>query len=314
MPSGGYDADGCHGLAVGSPGLVKRAVTRAFGFVASALLCGALLSWSVARIQGRMQHAFRGRSASSAWSLWHITGRSRSDAPASQWGGWFWETRGGHGSGTRSIRREALSVASRSAVPIEMPPYWSGARDDVMIRPGTEGSLVEYYEAGFGWPCVCLVSEDIRSVRVDDAGSRLLEDSVEVLHGVEWQRTQGDFITNWGWASWPWITLTSSPPLAKPISRTEVVDGVSHSVISSNSQFLPSRIVWSGMFANSSVYGLGLLATYRLVHAGLCGARAGFRYVLRNSSSARARRGSCRACGHPLAGLACCPECGAVVK
>ena len=30
--------------------------------------------------------------------------------------------------------------------------------------------------------------------------------------------------------------------------------------------------------------------------------------------AARARRGECRACGHPLAGLACCPECGAVVK
>jgi len=30
--------------------------------------------------------------------------------------------------------------------------------------------------------------------------------------------------------------------------------------------------------------------------------------------AARARRGECRACGHPLAGIACCPECGAVVK
>jgi hypothetical protein len=28
----------------------------------------------------------------------------------------------------------------------------------------------------------------------------------------------------------------------------------------------------------------------------------------------RARRGDCRGCGHPLAGLPCCPECGAVVK
>jgi hypothetical protein len=62
----------------------------------------------------------------------------------------------------------------------------------------------------------------------------------------------------------------------------------------------PVKPIWTGLLLNICFY------------AGLAFAvSAGFRRV---RAAARARRGACRACGHPLAGLARCPECGTVVK
>jgi rubrerythrin len=46
----------------------------------------------------------------------------------------------------------------------------------------------------------------------------------------------------------------------------------------------------------------------------IAAAIVGLRISARETRSLiRARRGECRACGHPLAGLPRCPECGAEV-
>jgi len=61
----------------------------------------------------------------------------------------------------------------------------------------------------------------------------------------------------------------------------------------------PVKPIWSGLVLNICFY------------AGVAFAvSAGFR---RARAAVRARRGECRSCGHPLAGLPRCPECGAEV-
>jgi hypothetical protein len=61
--------------------------------------------------------------------------------------------------------------------------------------------------------------------------------------------------------------------------------------------------LWTGAVLNAVIYALVLWWMWRALCA-LCALPR----VL------RVRRGECRACGHPLAGLARCPECGTVVK
>ena len=78
--------------------------------------------------------------------------------------------------------------------------------------------------------------------------------------------------------------------------------------------FLPSRLVWRGLVLNSIIHCMFLLGGLWAVGWGSKRVRAGLGAALRHTAAARARRGACRACGHPLAGLACCPECGAVAK
>ena len=63
------------------------------------------------------------------------------------------------------------------------------------------------------------------------------------------------------------------------------------------------RPLWIGVVLNSVIYALALCCVSRALGA--------LRSVPR---MLRARRGECRACGHAHAGLARCPECGAVVK
>jgi hypothetical protein len=54
-------------------------------------------------------------------------------------------------------------------------------------------------------------------------------------------------------------------------------------------RLFPTKPIWAGFILNTLFYsGLFLIVLTRMQR--------------------------CRACGHPLAGLACCPECGAVVK
>jgi hypothetical protein len=61
--------------------------------------------------------------------------------------------------------------------------------------------------------------------------------------------------------------------------------------------------LWTGAVLNSAIYALALWCVWRALGA-----------VLAVPRVLRARRGACRACGHPLAGLARCPECGADVR
>lgn len=61
-------------------------------------------------------------------------------------------------------------------------------------------------------------------------------------------------------------------------------------------QVFPVKPIWAGFLLNTCFYS----GTAFVLSLGFRRARA----------AVRARRGQCRACGHPLAGLPSCPECG----
>ena len=61
-------------------------------------------------------------------------------------------------------------------------------------------------------------------------------------------------------------------------------------------QLFPVKPIWAGFLLNTCFYS----GTAFVLSLGFRRARA----------AVRTRRGACRSCGHPLAGLARCPECG----
>ncbi len=169
-----------------------------------------------------------------------------------------------------------------------------------------------HYEAGFGWPLICLVSEDVEVSDGRDSPDQPLP-LVFVVQGArvhELSATEGIRLS---WLGPPWHAVTGGEEAPeRAFQWIRLPSGVYQSV--PTALYLPTRISWVGLIGNAIVHGI-----IRFVIA-LCvvwiprGARTGVRFLVRDTRAARARRGECCGCGHPLAGLARCPECGAIVK
>lgn len=316
MPARLFNSDGSGRLAVAPTSWTLGSVIRAVGIGALAFICGLVLSWGVARLQGRMIYSKPGLvSASSGLDLWFALGLPLKERQMFRSNGWVWEERRHPDSASAwCIRREVVSPTFLERYPPRRPPYWSTVPDELAPESTSRYSLAEHYEAGFGWPLVCLVSEVRYRSLVDDAERRPLGHTVEVLHGVPWRQTVENPLLNWEWARWPWVTFGSGPATARVISQTVVIDGVSQEVISQTVSYLPSRLVWMGMIGNALFYALCLVTALWLLRWGLrCAPRIAW-YLHRHTRAARSRRGECCECGYPLAGLSRCPECGAVAE
>ena len=98
------------------------------------------------------------------------------------------------------------------------------------------------------------------------------------------------------WLAFPWFTrgFMSDP---RPL---EEILAASPSFPTRPGPLFPTRVIPLGFSVNTGFF--ALLIGSVLLALGLARSR-GVR-------AARARRGACRTCGHPLAGLARCPECG----
>ncbi len=107
---------------------------------------------------------------------------------------------------------------------------------------------------------------------------------------------------------WPWITANDSVPREMLAGhwREPLANGIRPSWAGQLDFALPTRVLLPGFLANSLIYAALLFSTPWIFR----GSAACVRFAFRNTAAARARRGECRACGHPLAGLARCPECG----
>ena len=93
----------------------------------------------------------------------------------------------------------------------------------------------------------------------------------------------GWYAPDWEVMSYDGVRFWLSSPLRESVSSVGVA----------------IRPLWTGALLNSVIYAIALWCVWR--------ALGPLRAVPR---MLRARRGQCRACGHPLAGLARCPECG----
>jgi len=292
-----------------------RSTTRriAIGLVAS--LCGLIISWAVARVQGRMDYSAPslspGEGIHTPRDLWDGISRGQlaKEGQVYAWNGWAWEERR-HATEPSAwcIFRFVATPDFLERLPAQRPPYWSAVLDGLPPESFSAHPLIHHYEAGFGWPFVCLVCEVRYRALSDESEKGPRGRIVELLHGVPWRRSRDGPLLNWQWANWPWVTRSTRPPAPEVIFQFIVHDGVSRQVVSRNERYLPSRIVWMGMLANAGLYAMCFLAAAIPIRWGLRSAASAVEHVYRNTRAARARRGACRACGHPLAGLAQCPE------
>jgi hypothetical protein len=200
------------------------------------------------------------------------------------------------------------------------PPGWSRPADGApsVSRPLDRVSLHEFV---FGWPARSMSSRIAVHAPVD-GDFNFIRDAVKlqcVVDGVGIESPppvdpQKRFDLHYDLLKGPWITANESVPSAifsntDELTPVHETSGVSvHRV--SYPFALPTRMLPLGFLLNTLFYTAALLA----VPLASRGAFRAARFALRNSAAARARRGECRACGHPLAGLARCPECGTVVK
>lgn len=149
-----------------------------------------------------------------------------------------------------------------------------------------DDGVVEHF---YGWPLTAMATTTVVLRDAAFGNSDLV-----VVHGAPFERRSGS-------ARLPsellkWFTL----PLVDWSRREGLAAARPGPTV------FPTRIAGFGFVFNSVIYGSAAALCFVLL-------RRALRWSLRNSAAARANRGECRACGHPLAGLPRCPECGAEV-
>ena len=174
---------------------------------------------------------------------------------------------------------------------------WSRVASDPVGDPRASIPLAEY---PYGWP--------FRSMVVELVETHAQEVSVRIFRGqpISGSAALSDSLPAWfalpsldGFMDGPAdaaLTEMSTLPQRQFITCPRV---------------LPGRILVPGYLLNTAVFAAFAFAAWRVLKASAGGARA---LLSKLVADARARRGECRACGHPLAGIARCPECGATVK
>jgi hypothetical protein len=196
-----------------------------------------------------------------------------------------------------SVRVERDSIDYRDAGPraaaIGDLPQWSRA-----AYPPSNDARCDVYlsEHAYGWPARSMVVE----VMHDGANAR-------VVSGVVVQSKPN--------SPWELIAELTRPPWTSAgfmdPSASAVADPTVRQSNRGAERVLPLRVIPSGFMMNTVSFGVAWWILLNGVRWAWGVERQGIRSRI---EGLRARRGACRACGHPLAGLARCPECGAVVK
>jgi len=196
-----------------------------------------------------------------------------------------------------SVRVERDSVDPRDARSFaamigELPP-WSRAASP----PSNDARCAVYLsEHAYGWPARSMVAEVVH----DRAAERLVSGvAVQSKPNSLW-----GLITELTRAPW---TSAGFMDLASGAAADATVRQSPQGVV----RALPLRVIPSGFMINAVIFGVAWWILFIGVRWAWRVERHGVRSRIRGF---RARRGECRACGHPLAGLARCPECGAVAK
>ena len=280
-------------------------------FAVTLIGLGVATSWSAARLAAGRAMTRTGPSANSAYGLYKWNARRSGRLESGRWNGWIWQAQWIPGSSGVCVRRIASWPGSET-VPERPPPRWSASMLPYEGAQSSKTTWRAHYEAGFGWPLICLVSEDVEVSDGRDSPDQPLP-PVFVVQGArvhELSATEGIRLS---WLGPPWHAVTGGEDAPeRAFQWIRLPSGVYQSV--PTALYLPTRISWVGLIGNAIVHGTILFVIALCVVWIPRGVRAGVRLLVRDTRAARARRGECRACGHPLAGLARCPECGTVVK
>jgi len=298
---------------------MKRWRTRWIAFAALGALGGAFFTVAQARLE--------------AWSVRHPTSWNRRTSGIGMvhayWNGWLYgyalDASGRVlylGSFAEAADRlwdlEAPIPASLAQITLA-PPGWSRPAGGApsLARPLDRVSLQEFV---FGWPSRSMSSRIAVHVPMD-ASFNFVRDAVKlqcVVDGVGIESPppvdpQKRLDLHVDLLKGPWITANDSVPSVMFSNTDELTPEQEASGVFVHHQMyrfaLPTRVLPLGFLFNTLFYAAALLAVPLMAR----GAFQVTRFALRNSAAARSRRGECRACGHPLAGLPRCPECGAEV-
>lgn len=186
-----------------------------------------------------------------------------------------------------------LDVGEATAASLHARASWSRVASD---SPGDPRCSIPLAEYPYGWP--------MRSMVVELVETHGQEVSVRIFRGqpISGSAPLSDSLRAW---------------FALP-SLDGFMDGSADTALAALStlpqrQFitlprvLPGRILVSGLLLNTVVFAACVYAAWRAFKTAVGGSRA---LLLKLVATARTRRGSCGSCGHPLAGLSRCPECG----
>ena len=172
-------------------------------------------------------------------------------------------------------------------------PSWSRAS-----KPRSEDPrcLEHLAEIAYGWPMNSMVVE-VAYPR--SKGSANQTDRYMVVGAAVPPKRRGD-MSLLDWVAPPWFSsgfMADSRPVEEILAS-------SPSFATAPEPLFPTRIIPIGFAVNAGCFAMVFGLTLIALRLGVSQVRA----------AVRVRQGGCRECGHPLEGLARCPECGAVVR
>ena len=190
---------------------------------------------------------------------------------------------------TYMVRSWAGTEAPRAEVVV---PSWSRASGPPTSDPRCSIAL---NELPYGWPMHSMVAE-VASGLVKPQPGRGAD--ATIVCGIATPTNRSALVAS-HWLAWPWFSdgfMADSRSIDDWRSAPTWFGAPPPPIF-------PTRMIPLGFVINSVFYATVIAA-----------AIVGLRISARETRSLiRSRRGECRACGHPLAGLPRCPECGAEV-
>lgn len=194
----------------------------------------------------------------------------------------------------RATQDLVLDSQTPAGPPLEIPGWSRAARRPI----GDESDSVFLEEHAFGWPARAMVAE--KGGREVEAGKRY----ELVLNGIV--VSEPSSLTEFA------RVLVAPPFTATGDSERRLMSQAESLRVQSQLDImLPLRVIPSGFALNSTLFAAAWWIAFLATRWASRHESEGIR---RRLARRRARRGGCAACGHPLAGLARCPECGAIVK
>ena len=206
--------------------------------------------------------------------------------------------------------RELRSWQSSDVGEVPSPPAWLGIRKSMDASShaniswsrvasdsvGDPRSLIPLAEYPYGWP--------FRSMVVELVETHGHEISVQIFRGQPFSVSAPLLEALRAWFALPSLDGFMDGPADAALTALSTLP---QRQFITCPRVLPGRILVSGFLLNTTVFAACVFAAWRAFKTAAGGARA---LLLKLVATARTRRGACRSCGHTLAGLPRCPECG----
>jgi hypothetical protein len=212
----------------------------------------------------------------------------------------------------RELRSWQFSDVSKAPSPPAWLDLYVGETTDASLHAGASWSRVAFDSPGdsrcsiplaeypYGWP--------MRSMVVELVETHGQEVSVRIFRGQPLSGSAPLSESLRAWFALPSLDGFMDGPADTALTELSTLP---QRQLIACPRVLPGRILVSGFLLNTAIFAASACAAWRVSKIAAGGSRA---LLLKLVATARRRRGACGSCGHPLAGLSRCPECGAAAK